>query len=396
MPRSSRRRRRPRGRGVGQSVLIGIAIAVTAILVAGSLIAVHTQSNGYRTATTTGYAALADRVAQESTRTGARLSDLMAGAPALANAAFPPTARGILEQGLDAAVLDTGIQARQAQNLASPSPEGGLSGRFTDVMALRASATAALRSTVDRLLGMQPLPIAGGPSTTTPGAPVTLISPGQAASEMAAEGRSFEQADADFRALRATAAVRHLPFRVQPSVWVPAPVATAPLGSASLGATAAALHVSAALVPFHHLVVTTVGLSPPAVPVGGVGSVSTSCQAPVSTAPGATPAVLPPTASLTALVTVTNCGTVPEAGVTVSVTVAVADPAGTAPPPAGYQGGKAHGVVSLASGSSSVPDLAPIPVASGHRYTVTVAVSIPPGQLDASGSSQQLLVTVSG
>jgi len=43
-----------------------------------------------------------------------------------------------------------------------------------------------------------------------------------------------------------------------------------------------------------------------------------------------------------------------------------------------------------------VPDLAPLPVASGHRYTVTVAVSIPPGQLDASGSTQQLLVTVSG
>ena len=396
MPRSSRRRRRPRGRGAGQSILIGIAVAVTAILVAGSLIAVHTQSKGYRTATTTGYAALADRVAQESTRTGARLSALMAGAPALTNAAFPDMARGILEQGLDAAVQDTGIQARQAQNLASPSPEGGLSGGFTDVMTLRASATAALRSTVDRLLGMQPLPIAGGPSTTTPGAPVTLMSPGQAASEMAAEGRSFEQADADFRALRSTAAVRHLPFRVQPSVWVPAPVATAPLGSASLSATAAALHVSVPLFPYHHLVVTTVGLSPPAVPVGGVGSVSTSCEGPVSTVAGATPAVLPPTHTLTALVTVTNCGTVPEAGVTVSVTVAVADPAGTAAPPAGYQGGKAHGVVSLASGSSSVPDLAPLPVASGHRYTVTVAVSIPPGQLDASGSTQQLLVTVSG
>jgi hypothetical protein len=395
MPRSSRRRRRPRGRGVGQSVLIGIAIAVTAILVAGSLIAVHTQSRGYRTATTTGYAALADRVAQESTRTGALLSDLMAGAPALANQALPHTARGILEQGLDAAVLDTGTQSRQARNLASPSPEGGLSGRFTDVMDLRASATAALRSTVDRLLGMQPLPVAGGPSNTLPGPPVTLISPGQAASEMAGEGRSFEQADADFRALRATAAVRHLPFRVQPSVWVPAPVATAPLGSASLGATAAALHVSVPLFPYHHLVVTTVGLSPPAVPVGGVGSVSTSCEGPVSTVPGATPAVIPPTASLTALVTVTNCGTVPEAGVTVSVTVAVADTAGTAPPPAGDLGGKARGVVSLASGSSSVPDLAPLPVASGHRYTVTVAVSIPPGQLDASGSTQQLLVTVS-
>ena len=61
MPRASRRRRRQHGRGLGQSVLIAIAAAVTVVLVAGSLIAVHTQSKGYRSATTSGYVALADR-----------------------------------------------------------------------------------------------------------------------------------------------------------------------------------------------------------------------------------------------------------------------------------------------------------------------------------------------
>ncbi|HEY4929891.1 MAG TPA: hypothetical protein VIH95_12160 [Acidimicrobiales bacterium] len=392
MPRASRRRRRPRRRGLGQSVLIAIAAAITVVLVAGTLIAIHTQSKGYRSAATAGYVALADRVGQASMAAGARLSSLMAGAPSLTNSAFPDTARGNLQQGLDMAVVDTGLQAHQAQNLASPPPQGGLSSQFTQVMELRASATVALRTTIDQLLGMQPLPIAGAPSSTTPAAPATLISADQAATEMTAEGRSFEESDAGFRALRLATVAQHL--RLQPSVWVPTPVATASLGSASLGATAAGLASSSALQAFHHLVVTAVGLVPPAIPTGGVGTESTSCIAPTSTVPGSSPAVVPPTATLAALVSVTNCGTVPEAGVKVSVTVSVADPPGMAPPPAGRRGGQVQSVVSLDSGASAAPDLGPLPVAAGHRYTVTVTVSLPPGQADPAGSMQQFLVVI--
>jgi hypothetical protein len=377
-------------------VLIALAATVTVVLVAGSLLAIHTQSTGYRSATTAGYVALADRSGQASSATGARLAKLMTDAPSLTNAAFPNTARGVLQQGLDAAVLDTQVQARQARNLASPPPQGDLSSQFTRVMELRASATEALRTTIDQLLGMQPLPVAGETSSATPAAQDTLISADQASSELAAEGRSFELADAGFRALRASAAALHPPARLHASVWVPAPVASAPLGSASLGATAAALASSSALVPFHHLVITAVGLSPPAVPTGGVGTVSTSCVDPASTVPGTTPTVVPPTTTLSALVSVTNCGNVPERGVTVSVTVAVADPVGTTPPPAGLRGGRVQAVVVLASGSSSAPSLGPLPVGAGHRYMLTVAVSLPPGQQDPAGSTQQFLVEVTG
>ena len=396
MPRASRRRRRPRGRGLGQSVLIAIAASLTVVLVAGSLIAIHAQSKGYRSATTSSYLALADRVAQSSTRTGSQLSSLMAQAPGLTNSAFPNTARGLVQQGLDAAVLDTQVQARQALNLESPPPEGGLSSQFTQVMELRASATDALRTTIDELLGMQPLPIAGGPSPTASTAPAVIISASQAATELAAQGGSFEQSDADFRAFMASASALHLPVRIHASVWVPPPTATAPLGSVSLGATAAALASSTALQAFHHLVVTAVGLNPPAVPTGGIGTVSTSCINPVSTVPGTAPTVVPPTSTLAALVSVTNCGNVPEAAVSVTVTVAVADPAGTAAPPAGSQGGRVKAVVSLASGSSSAPVLGPLPVRSGHRYTLTVSVSVPPAQIDHSGTVQQFLIDVSG
>lgn len=396
MPRASRRRRRPPGRGLGQSVLIGLAVTVTLVIVAGSLLAIHTQSQGYRDATTRGYAALADRIGQASTRTGAQLSTLMAGAPALTNQKFPDTARGVLQQGLDAAVLDTANQATQAATIGSPPPVGDLAGRFTAVMRLRATATADLRTTVDRLLGMEPLPVAGAPTSSAPTAAATLISASQAESELAAVGRDFEQSDADFRALRAEAVRLAAPFRVAPSVWVPAPVATAPLGSASLAATAPALASSAALVPFHHLVVTAVGLDPPAVPTGGVGIVSTSCVDPQSTAPGAAPTVVPPTASLAALVSVTNCGNVRESGVTVTVTVRPSGPAGASAPPADASGGRSSATVSIPSGGSAAPSLRPLPVASGHRYTLVVAVSVPPGQADPTGSTQAFLVQVTG
>jgi hypothetical protein len=396
MPRASRRRRRPRGRGLGRSVLIATAATITVVLVAGSLLAIHTQSTGYRSATTAGYVALADRVGEASTATGAQLATLIAGAPTLTNSAFPNTARGILQQGLDAAVLDTGDQARQALNLASPPPEGNLSSMFTQALELRASATLALRTTIDDLLGMAPLPVAGGPSTATTAAPATLMSVPQASQQMAAEGRTFEQADAVFRSLRTAAARLRPPARLHRSVWVPAPVGTAPLSGTSLGSTAAALASSQPLDPFHHLVITAVGLDPAAVPTGGVGSVSTSCVAPVSTVPGAAPAVVPPTSTLGALVSVTNCGNVPERGVTVSVTVAPADPAGSAPPPAGRQGGRTSAVVAMASGASSAPSLGALPVAPGHTYTVTVAVTLPPGQVDLRGSTQQFLVKITG
>jgi len=394
MPRASRRRRRSRGHGLGQSVLVAIAATITVVLVGGSLIAIHTQSKGYRSATTAGYVALADPVGQASARTGSQLSDLMTGAAYLPDTAVPATARGILQHGLDVAVRQTADQAAQARNLASPPPAGDLAPRFTQVMALRATATAALRSTVDRLLGMQPLPVAGAPSTTAPAGPTTLISSDQAATELAAAGHTFEQADDLFRSVRASAAALHPAHRLQPSVWVPAPEADAPLGSRQLGLVAGALASSSALVAFHQLIVSAVGIAPPAVPTGGVASASTSCASPTSAVPGPAPAVVPPTRTLGASVTVTNCGNVPEFGVRVSVTVVPADVPGTAALPAGGRGGRSSAVVSVASGSSTSPVLAPLPVADGHRYTVTVAVSLPAGQSDPTGTTQQFLVAV--
>lgn len=108
--------------------------------------------------------------------------------------------------------------------------------------------------------------------------------------------------------------------------------------------------------------------------------------------------MVPPTASVTATVTVTNCGTVAEPGVQLTGTLALADPPGTPPPPVAASGGAAQAQVSLRAGTSGALSLAPLTVASGHRYTLTVAIAIPVGQEadNTAGSTQQLVLQISG
>ncbi len=103
---------------------------------------------------------------------------------------------------------------------------------------------------------------------------------------------------------------------------------------------------------------------------------------------------MPPTGLLAVAATITNCGTVTESNVAVTETVTLADPPGTASPPPGTTGGKQVATVTVRSGTSSAVALAPLSVASGHRYQLTVTIAIPPGQADPTGSSQQLLVQV--
>ena len=371
------------------------------MVILGSLIEIHAQSSGYRTATDTGYGALASRVVEASNQTGAELADLMDKAPQLPNqlldgTAVPQTARAEIQQGLDRAMRSTAQQAYQADHSVPPTPTGDVSPRFTQVMAGRASAVSGLRETIDQLLGMSPLPIAGAPSTSVPPSSAPLISIGQAASAMAAEGLLLQQADDSYQTLLADIRLHRIAVHLPRSVWVPAPVEAAALGSTRLGASASELSASAALAPFHRLVITAVGLTPPAVAAGAVGIVGDSCGDPHSLVPGPTPTVLPPTTSVAAAVTVTNCGTVTESGVSVTATLVLADPSGTAPPSAGSTGGRSRATITVRSGGSVALSMAPLAVAAGHRFSLTIAVATPPGQADTTGSTQEYLLQISG
>lgn len=377
-------------------MLLTALVVVTLVLVIGSVAEIDAQSSGYRSATDSGYGALATHVVMASNLTGRQLASVMDSAPALTNQALPRTARAVLQQGLDAAVDATDQEAGQAAGLVPPYPSDHVSNQLTQVMEARATGAADLRTSIDRLLGMAPLPVAGAPTAAAAPSTAPLISIGQATTAMGNAGLAFQQADADYRKLTAQIRRQRLPIRLPRSVWVPAPATVASLGSPRLASAASVLGNSPPLAPNHRLAITAVGLSPPAVSTGGSGLLGSDCVHVKSTTPGPAPTVLPPTATVTAEATVTNCGTVPEAGVVVTQTLALADPAGTASPPPGARGSASRATVTLRSGSSTALTLAPLTVAPGHTYTLTVAVAVPSSQQLRDGSTQRFLILISG
>ena len=242
---------------------------------------------------------------------------------------------------------------------------------------------------------MTPLPIAGAPTSAAAASSAPLTSPAQAATSMGNAGLVFQQSDVDYRGLVAQIHQQRIPIRLPPSVWVPAPVTQASLGSPRLAAAAGVLAGSTELAPFHRLAITAVGLSPPAVSTGGPGLIGEDCVHVKSTTPGSAPTVLPPSSTVTAAVTVTNCGTVPESGVRVSQTLVLADPAGTTLPAPSARGSVSRATVALRSGSSMALKLPALAVSPGHTYTLTVAVAVPAGQVNRAGSSQEFLIQIS-
>ncbi|HWE70845.1 MAG TPA: hypothetical protein VG205_10800 [Acidimicrobiales bacterium] len=382
-------------------------MAVLGVLVIGSIVEIHAQSAPYRRMTDQGYAQLATRVVDSNNQSGARLAAVISAAPTIPNQPLPNTARGEVQQGLDAALAATSDEARQARQLTPPSTSDDVASQFTAIIDERAAAVASVVSTVDQLLGMAPLPIAGGPTTTTSTSahPSAVISESQASRQLAAAGTRIEHADRAYATWRARLRRGQVPdagsIRMPASVWAPA---GGSLGSAQLGNTAALLDASVALLPFHQMVITAVGLAPPAVPSAtpnnpaGSGTIATSCNPPnpTSTVAGPTPTVLPPTGSVTPLVTVTNCGTVSEENVAVTETLRLADGPGAPAPPAGAAGSSARTTVSALSGQSQALPFPGLTVAGGHLYLLTVTLVAPAGQQNPAGTSQQFLLQIVG
>ena len=370
--------------------MLTLLIALTAALAIGSVAEIHAQSSDYRTSIDTGYGALASRVVDASNQTGAELATLMDGAATLPNGPIPCTARNEIQQGLDQAVNSTSAQASQAAGLVPPYPTGSVSTQFTSVMSERSQATSDLRTTIDGLLGMEPLPVAGAPSNPSPKESAALLPIPKAAAAMAAAGVLLQRADGNYRQLVAYVRRQHIPVHLPASVWVPSPAASAPLSPVRLGASATALSSSAALVPYHQMVITAAGLNPPAVPPaaqsiatsGGPGIVGDSCTDPVSATPGPTPAVLPPDQDHPGLddgdqlrdgARVRGGGEPdPHAGRRLP---------GRQPPPPGQRGGTTRTKVTLRSGSSVALTMPPLAVAGGYRLRAHPGRGhSPPGQ----------------
>lgn len=405
MSRRRRRGRKARRVSLGAAAAVAAAVAVVLVLVIGSLSEVHAQSTPYRQSTTRGYVALITPVIVASNQTGSRLASLIASAPSMKVGGYPGTGRAVLQQGLDRAVADAEDDVTQAGQLVPPAPSGSLGAEVDAVLESRAAAVTELRTAIDGLLDMAPLPVAGAP-TTTSSSTVPALSVAQARQVLGAQGAALAAADRRYAGLASDLRSGKGPDGVQArlprSTWVPArhPV----LGSSQLVATAAALDANEGLAPIHLVRVIAVGLSPAAVPVsgGGSGVIGVTCNQPQPSALGGSgspsdgPAVLPPTGTIGAHVTVTNCGTTNEADVTVTATLELDDPPGHAPPRAAARGSSAtlH-VASMQAGASTALAFPPLAVGGGHTYLLHISAKVPEGQAFSSGTIQTLSLQIS-
>jgi hypothetical protein len=394
MPRARRRRaarRRTARRSVGRLVVVAIIAVIVGVVVISSIAEISAQSGPYDRMVNRSFGALASPVVTSSTQTGRAL------ATAMNEAAGPSSTRSGLQQKLDQAVADATAESSAATNLVPPASVGSLDQQLVAVFTERAAAATAVRTTVDGLLGLTPLPVPGTPASFNPNStPVPSLTTPQAVTALSAVATQISKADADYAAVRRALAHAPGPVQLPPSAWVIGRAATAPLGATQLPAAPPALQASSALAVAHQLLISALGLSPPA--VGPVGStIGDNCPAPTSQAAVAPPALVPPTKKLSAQVTVTNCGNVPESGIVVSLTVQLAP---GSPPPKGSTAGASspsvvHKTVALMPGASRSLALGPLAVFHGGLYVVTANVASPTGQTVTAGTSQAFLVQVS-
>lgn len=333
-----------------------------------------------------GFAALVAPVVVESNATGSALAATVG--RAVAGASSPD--RTALELALDQAVRQSAAEAASVGSFSRPQPPGDGAILMVAAFDERAAAVRRLRDTIDGLLGMAPLPVPGSgvAHPTDVGVPPTL-SAATASGQLSSEGAALAAADRTYaravRALRRTSIAVALPS----SRWVSdTKGAASPLGPGGLGAAASALVASPALVPVTEVIISAMGLTPPALAVGGPGVVGDGCSSPTSTVVSTPSTVLPPTSTVAATVTVTDCGSTVVPRVVVTATLSGQDAH-----PASRQ--LASAPFALEPGTSTTVTLPTLPVAPGGHYTLSVAIPMPSAQSNPAGTTQAFSIDVS-
>jgi len=352
-PLSTHRRARRRSR-TRRLTFLGCLLVLLALLL-GGITQIGRQSGPFYTSVNRSFSTQAASVVQQSNVTGTSLRRLMT--------TMPDRDRLTLQAELDALTAQADQQAANADGLTSPVSPGGIQAQFAAVFSERDQAVRSYRAALDGFLGMHPLPIAGAPRATvaairTP----AVLSSTQATNRIVAAGTALHRSDSDYRSLRRsfTRLTGHprLPtsrWITDPSAWQAGPVAN----------QLALVQASASLAATHRLVLRVVTVTPPALPpANGVATPSLS--------------VLSPTRKIGLQVVVSNLGSVDEPHASVQYVLT--------PQPSGAAVTVKRTATIEAAGSAS---LAPVsfPVKPGASYQLTVAVVLPAGQTDPSGSS---------
>lgn len=345
MPRD--RRRRTRRRSAGPFLVASAVTLVVLALAVGAVLSVQNASAPYRRAVNRSFAAQGSVLADQSTAEGRQLRQLMADLPTLK--------RARLQERLDAMVETTTAQAAAAHDLVPPYPPSGTGPALLSVFDARAAAVADLRSAIDGLLGLEPLPTVGAPassaSTGTDSRGATLLSASRAVGDLEAVGASLERADGTYASVRGVLATAAGNAQMPRSIWVTHHVAWSP---AALSTLVGELTTSGSLATNHALELVTVSILPAAVPP------------PSGPAPPGGVTTVPPTSTLTVSVVLRDSGNVAEHGVVVTASVRRLHSA-----VAHFHSQR----ISLDPGTAQAISFAPLPVSPGHDYTLAIGVT---------------------
>jgi hypothetical protein len=357
-----RTRRRPRRWSRYGKVVLLVLLAVVVALLVGGVTQIGRQSGPYDASVNRSFAVQGAVVAQDSNITATSVRRLIG--------VMQTLDRRTLQAELDTFTAQAAAQAAQAEVLTTPSTPGGVQEQFAAVFADRAKAVNELRSAIDGLLGMHPLAVAGAPATAkTATATPTLLSSTQATNRIAAAGTLLASADRIYQAGRRTLARLPGHARLPASKW------TAGANIWQIGAVAAQVDLvatSATLDVSHRLVLSVVQLTPPALPSPtGVVTPGTS--------------VLSPTSTVSVRVILSDLGSVDEPHASVQFTLA-RQPAGAVVTHRRRVAVAAGGAVSLSP--------AVFAVKPGVNYQLTVAIVLPAGQADGTGSSLSQLLEI--
>ena len=378
MPPTVRRRRRRRLSRAGALAVVGALVgALVLAALVGGLLREHSQSSGYERALDRSYAAQARPIVEESNRLEVKLRTMLR--------SMPRQTRTSLELGLDTLVRSASSLAEEAATAAFPPPSGSAGADVAAAMADRADAARVLRSAVDGLLGMAPLPVAGAPVTSTPETPAQRLSVPAAAAELAKVGLLLAEGDRSYaegrRVLRLAPGHALLPA----SAWSGRSTVLSTGGALAL---ANALMGSPSLAAVHRVELVTHALALTPAPVPSTGGAT----------PGGPVAVLPPTGRIGLSVVVANDGNVTERGIVVRVSLRSAGQPAATGSAAGAVTGAEHSEtsshVALSPGSSISVTLPAIPVVPGRRYTIAVSVDPPIPDTQGAVTSDAVSVRV--
>jgi hypothetical protein len=353
-------RRRARRRSISRRLTLALVAAVVLALVIGGFTQISRQSQGYNQGVVRSLVAQGSVIANESAATSAQVRRLMAD--------WQTLDRRTLQAALDSAVGQTADQDARAQLAAGSASASQLGGRFASVFSDRALALSDVRSAVDGLLGMHPLPVAGASTSDTGIANAPLLTSTQATDRLAAAGLLLARSDATYRAVRLDVRRDRAGYRLPASVWIANPQTW------QLGALAEQIDLigtSGSLAVVHDLTLQTVRLDPPALPTA------------LSTAQGTS--VLSPTTSISVTVVLSNLGSVDEPRGAVQFSLAP------------QSGGSAVTIVrrvAVPSGGSVTLDAVTFRVRPGNTYQLTVTVIPPAGEAPSANSevSQSLQI----